>query len=112
MEFRSYREFWPFYVLQHSKRATRLWHAVGTSCVFLLLIAAGFTGKWWLLLLIPVIAYGLAWFSHFFIEGNKPATFGHPLWSLCGDFQMYFLTISGQMGAEVARVQKLYQQKK
>lgn len=112
MEFRSYREFWPFYVMQHSKLATRLWHAVGTSFVFLLLLAAGFTGKWWLLLLIPVIAYGLAWFSHFFIEGNKPATFGHPVWSLRGDFHMYFLTISGKMGAEVERVQKLYAQKK
>jgi hypothetical protein len=104
MQVSSYREFWPFYVRQHSKKATRIWHSIGTSCVFLLLFAALLTAKWWLLILIPVVAYGLAWYSHFFIEGNKPATFGHPVWSLRADFQMYFYILSGRMAGEVEKV--------
>ena len=30
----------------------------------------------------PLISYSVAWFSHFVIEKNNPASFGHPLWSL------------------------------
>lgn len=107
LHFSSYEEFWPHYVRQHAKKATRAWHAVGTSCVFLLLLAALLTGNWWWVLLIPVIAYGLAWYSHFFIEGNKPATFGHPVWSLRADFRMYFYILTGRMEREVQKAVSL-----
>jgi hypothetical protein len=44
----------------------------------------------------PVVAYGMAWFSHFVIEGNKPATFGHPAWSLRGDWKMLGMMWTGR----------------
>ena len=58
----------------------------------------------WLLLVIPVFAYGFAWFGHFFIEKNRPATFSYPLWSLFGDFKMYWYFLNGKMNAEVIRL--------
>lgn len=101
MEFKDYEEFWPFYLSQHSKRSTRGWHFVGTSFVFVFLIAALITFNFWLILLAPVTAYAFAWFSHFFIEGNKPATFGHPVWSLRADFRMYRLMLLGKLEKEL-----------
>ena len=52
----------------------------------------------------PVVGYGPAWFGHYVFEKNKPATFGHPLWSLRGDAKMYVLALRGRMKAELERV--------
>lgn len=103
LEFSSYGEFFPFYVGQHSKPATRWFHFAGTH----LGVAAGLTGivlrKPQLLGLAPALGYGIAWFSHFAIEGNKPASFGHPLWSLRGDVQMLAMMWQGR-DVELTRI--------
>ncbi|EGK08530.1 transmembrane protein [Desmospora sp. 8437] len=101
---KDFAEFWPFYLSQHRSPRTRRWHFAGTGMVFLCLVLAIFV-RWWFLLLAPVIAYGLAWYSHFFVEGNKPATFGHPVWSLRADFRMFGLMLTGRMEEELRRVQ-------
>lgn len=100
MEFKNYEEFWPYYLSQHSKPSTRAWHFVGTSFVFIFILLAVIKSLWFLLG-APLVAYGIAWFSHFFIEGNKPATFGHPVWSLRADFRMYRMILFGQLGKEL-----------
>lgn len=48
------------------------------------------TGNWMKGLAVPVIAYSFAWMGHFYFEHNKPATFVYPLYSLFGDFRMFF----------------------
>ncbi|MBA2876664.1 DUF962 domain-containing protein [Thermaerobacillus caldiproteolyticus] len=108
MEFKDYEEFWPFYLLQHSKRATRVWHFIGTSFVFVFVLLTIVTLHVWWLLAAPFAAYSFAWFSHFFIERNKPATFGHPLWSLRADFRMYRLMLFGQLQKELEMVRGQY----
>ena len=104
IQFRDYEEFWPFYLTQHRKPATRRWHFAATSFVFLFVIIAIVTKNAWWLLGAPIAAYALAWFSHFFIEGNKPATFGHPFGSLRADFRMYRLVLTGRLGRELERM--------
>lgn len=99
----TYEEFWPYYVRAHSQKVTRVLHAIGSSAALLAVGAAVLTGKKKFLLAAPVLGYGPAWFSHFVIEGNKPATFGHPLWSLRGDFEMISRMLAGTMDAEVER---------
>lgn len=52
----------------------------------------------------PVSAYGFAWAGHLLFEKNSPATFSHPLWSLRGDLRMVWLTLTGRIEEEIARV--------
>ena len=99
--YKSFREFWPFYLREHSRPATRRLHYVGTGLVIALAIAALVTGTWWLLLALPVAGYFFAWIAHFRVERNRPATFTYPLWSLAADFRMFFLWASGRLGPEL-----------
>jgi hypothetical protein len=102
---KTYSDFWPFYLAEHSKPSTRALHYFGTTLVFVALAAAIWTGNWWLLLLMPVAGYLFAWIGHFFVERNRPATFTYPFWSLISDFRMYFVWLSGRMGKELERHQ-------
>ena len=99
----TFEEFWPFYLQQHSKSNTRLVHYIGTTLTFVALGYAIYSGVLWNLLWVPVAGYSFAWFGHFFIEKNRPATFTYPLWSLFSDYKMYFLFILGRLGPELKR---------
>lgn len=100
MEIRSFADFWPFYVRAHSRARTRLLHAIG-SVLAIALVALSFTISLWLLIAVPLVGYSFAWYAHFFIEHNKPATFGHPFYSLAADYRMLFLMMAGRMDGEV-----------
>jgi hypothetical protein len=102
----SFAEFWPFYVREHSNSLNRTLHFIGTATIAPLLVAAVLFDVLFLLL-IPVSAYGFAWFGHFVIEKNRPATFSYPWWSLLGDFKMFGCMLSGRMGDEVRRCHAL-----
>ncbi len=88
-QFRSFAEFYPYYLREHSNPTCRRLHFVGTSLVIALLAYTIGSGKWLLLLAVPLFGYGFAWVGHFFFEKNRPATFTYPLYSLMGDFVMF-----------------------
>ena len=69
---------------------------VGTGLVVVAFMLAVVTLNPWWLLAMPLIGYGFAWVGHFFFEKNRPATFKYPLWSLMGDFRLFFETVSGK----------------
>jgi hypothetical protein len=98
----SFRQFWPHYLREHSRPATRRLHYAGTAAVLLLALGALGSGDWRLFALLPLAGYGFAWFSHAAVERNRPATFTYPLWSLAADFRMSWLWATGRLDRELA----------
>ena len=88
--YQSFREFYPFYLSEHENPTCRRLHFVGSTLVLIVLIAACVTRHFVWLWLLPVIGYGFAWVGHFFYEHNRPATFKNPLYSLAGDWVMWW----------------------
>lgn len=95
--FASFREFYPFYLSEHSNRICRRLHVAGSLLVLALLALAAVLRNPWILLLLPVAGYGFAWVGHFFFQKNRPATFTHPLYSLAGDWVMLAQVLAGKI---------------
>jgi hypothetical protein len=99
----TYNEFWLHYLAQHRDPRTRGMHYLGTSLALAALAAAAVSRDWRLLAAAPLAGYGCAWAGHFVFEGNRPATFGHPGWSLAGDLRMLGLFLARRLGPELRR---------
>lgn len=100
----NYTEFWDFYVSEHSLPLTRILHFAGTSLGIALAVWFVASGRWYYFPVFFVAGYGFAWFAHFVVEKNKPASFRFPLWSFISDFRMMWYMVTGRMGSEVSRV--------
>jgi hypothetical protein len=85
----TFREFYPFYLSEHTNRTCRRLHFVGSSLALGCLAALIVTGNLWWLPAGLVAGYGFAWIGHFFFEKNRPASFKQPLYSFIGDWVMY-----------------------
>jgi len=96
-KFRSYEEFFDFYLQQHSDPRNRRLHAIGTSFGLAVVAGAMVTRRYRYALLWLPIGYGFAWAGHFLLEKNRPATFGHPVWSFISDFRMPGLMLTGKL---------------
>src|SRR3989338_5360873 len=97
VKFSNFKEFYPFYLHEHSNRTNRRLHFVGTTLALVALV--------WVIRLqnpkyipvVPFAGYFFAWIGHFFFQKNKPATFQYPLYSLMGDFRMYYEMLTGKI---------------
>lgn len=95
--YRSFAEFYPFYLSEHRNRLCRRLHFIGSTLV-LIVVATAIAARdplW--LLAAPIMGYGFAWVGHFAFEKNRPATFRYPLYSLIGDWAMFRDIITGRI---------------
>lgn len=96
-QFRSFAEFYPYYLEEHSNPVCRRLHYLGSLLVLALLAYSIATQQWLFLLALPLVGYGFAWIGHFVFEKNRPATFKHPLYSFMGDWVMLRDGLTGRI---------------
>ena len=87
--FKSFAEFYPFYLSEHNNLTCRRLHFAGSSLSLLCFAALLVTRNPWWLLAGLLVGYGFAWVGHFGFEKNKPPSFKRPLYSFMGDWVMY-----------------------
>jgi hypothetical protein len=95
--YRTFREFYPFYLSEHRNLACRRLHFAGSCGVLAVIVLAIATGDYWWLLAVPLVGYGFAWLGHFGFEHNRPATFQYPWYSLMGDWAMFKDMLTGRI---------------
>ena len=88
-KYKTFNEFYPFYLSQHQNKSCRRLHFIGSLAIILLCSYVVMTAHIKLLLFVPLLGYGFAWLGHFVFEKNRPATFTYPWYSLMGDWVMF-----------------------
>lgn len=101
--FKTYNEFYRFYLSEHKNRTCRLLHFIGTFLVFFIAAVALYLDRSYLWIFVPFAGYGFAWVGHYFFERNQPATFKYPLWSFISDFRMFFEFLTGKIGLDATK---------
>ena len=112
-EYKTLKEFYPYYLSEHSNQTCRRLHFIGTTLGMLLSAAAMLTliaavvGRYplgpaavqalALLVIAHVQGYAFAWTGHSFFEHNKPATFKYPGLSYRGDYLMWWQILTGKI---------------
>jgi hypothetical protein len=95
--------FWLRYLRAHADPRTRALHAAGTI-VATLVGAAGIARRSPKLIGAALVCgYGPAWYTHAFIERNKPETFSAPLRSLASDYRMCWALLTGTLHDDLRR---------
>ncbi len=96
-KFTTFREFYPYYLSQHTHPVCRTLHFIGSIVALTMLAIALATGNPWWLVAVPLCGYAFAWVGHFFFEHNRPATFTYPGFSLMGDWVMFWQLLTGKI---------------
>ena len=86
-QYKSFKQFYPYYLSEHMNPICRGLHFIGTLCVIGIIIVSFYNIK--ALFIAPLCGYGFAWVGHLFFEKNRPATFTYPLYSFIGDWVMF-----------------------
>jgi hypothetical protein len=95
--------FWLRYLRAHADPRTRRLHAAGTILASLVAATGIIRRDPKLVGAALVCGYGPAWYTHAFIERNKPETFSAPLRSLASDYRMCWGLLTGTLDDDLRR---------
>ena len=97
------KDFYKFYLSQHQDTICRRLHFFGTVMAIFSLIGIVVKQRFDLWFVPFIFGYFPAWVGHFFFEKNRPATFQYPLWSLRGDFRLFWEICTKKRGLHAAQ---------
>lgn len=87
--FKTFKEFYPFYLSEHSNKTCRVLHYIGSTNALIMLALFVATNNLWFVAVAFVSGYAFAWVGHIVFEKNTPATFSYPFYSFTADWVMY-----------------------
>jgi hypothetical protein len=93
----TFSEFYnQVYLPRHADKYCRLLHLLGlvTSAIYGGVVV--WLGIWWLLVLLPVPAYLVAWLGHL-VAHNRPTFFEQPVFSFFGYWKMIGAMLTGKI---------------
>jgi hypothetical protein len=99
-----YRDFWPIYLAAHRGIWTQRIHLFASFVGAVGCFSAIVLAEPWLFPGGILIALGIAFSSHYLVEGNEPTFARNPLWSAVGDVHMCALLVTGRLPAEMKRL--------
>lgn len=102
MEPKNFDEYYKYYLTLHQKRSTKVFHIIGNIATIIYLgvaIKLSIGNLFFLptLLISPLIIYPFAWYSHLFLEKNKPAAWSKPIWAKMCDWRMIYEVFTGKI---------------
>ncbi len=89
VSYKTFAEFWPKYLEEHSNPLNQKLHFIGTSFALVFLTLAVLQQQPTFFLAAVISGYFFAWIGHFFVQKNTPLTFKYPGKSLVADFKLY-----------------------
>lgn len=89
-KYESFAEFYRFYLNEHRQEGTRAMHFAGILGFLICLLFAFWRHDVWFFIAGVAIGYAPAISSHYIYEGNRPASFKAPFFSILSDFRMFW----------------------
>lgn len=100
----QFSKYWPDYLREHSKPATRAMHYIQTVVGRGMILFCLFTFNWWGLVGSLVVIFLWALAARKLMEGNSPAAAMHPFWwSVLNDLRMFAYFATGRLPAELKK---------
>jgi hypothetical protein len=101
-QYKSFDEFWPHYLREHSRPETRAVHFAGIT--FMGACALGWVATRKSRYLAGTLAgFAPLWLAHLALEHNNPSAFDNPAWSIKAALRMYAKWLAGDLDAELRR---------
>ena len=80
--YKTFKEFYPYYLSEHDNKYTKLMHFIGTSIGIFFLTMFFLSFNFLYLLFAIISGYAFAWVGHFFVEKNGPPLLSIPFIAL------------------------------
>ena len=101
----QFKQFWPVYLHEHSRRSTRALHYAATGFFGFMAAIAVAVEEIWVVPAGIAGSYAVAVTAHWCFERNRPLFLVNPLWGAVADLRMCWLALTGRLRRELTKCQ-------